>query len=168
MVFNKNAICYTECPESLHELISQRVRWQKGFIDAILNNSNFLFKNILNCNMCFYMIIDALLSNSFATIVFIINIILMSAKVVYGYPLYIFAYYLNTVMFNIICSVIAIKDAKKNTPYLKVKTLYFMIVFDILFFQLLRIFFFVKGTVTYYFDNKQWYKVNRTNNCYKI
>lgn len=168
VVYNRGAICYTECPESLRELIRQRVRWQKGFIDAILNNSSFLFKNVLKSNVCFYMIIDALLSNSFATVVFIINMILMLMKVIYGYPLHIFIYYLTTILFNIICSVIAIREAKKNTPHLKTKPLYFMIIFDLLFFQFLRIYFFLKGTITYFFDNKHWYKVNRTNNCYKV
>ncbi len=168
VIFNRKAICYTECPESLQQLIKQRVRWQKGFIDAILNNSDFLFKNIIKSNVCFYIIIDALLSNSFSTVVVIINIILMITKVIYGYPLHIFIYYLSTILFNIICSVIAIKGAKKNVPYLKTKRLYFMIILDILFFQFLRIFFFLMGTVTYYFDNKYWYKVNRTNNCYKV
>lgn len=168
IAFNRNAICYTECPENLRELISQRIRWQKGFIQAILNNTNFLFKNVLKSNVCFYIIADALLSNSFASIVFIINIIFVLTRVINGYPSYILVYYLSTIIFNIICSVIAIKNAKKNTPHLKTRPLYFMIIFDIIFFQFLRIFFFLIGTVTYYFDNKQWYKVNRTNNPYKV
>lgn len=168
IVFNREAICYTECPESLGELIRQRIRWQKGFIDAILNNSSFLLKNVFKSNVCFYIIIDALLSNSFASVVFIANIILMLTKVIYGYPLHLIIYYLNTIVFNIICSVIAIRGSKKYTPHLKTKPLYFMIIFDLLFFQFLRIFFFLKGTVTYYFDNKNWYKVDRTNNCYKV
>jgi len=168
VVFNRNAICYTECPERLTELIRQRVRWQKGFIDAILKNSNFLFKNVLKSNVCFFIIVDALLTNSFATIVFIINIILIFMKVIYGYQLHIFIYYLTTIIFNIIYSVIAIKMAKKSIPHLKTKPLYFMIVYDLLFFQFLRVFFFLKGTITYYFDNKHWYKVDRTNNIYKV
>ncbi|MBS4539372.1 glycosyltransferase family 2 protein [Clostridium sp. D2Q-11] len=168
LVFNKNAICYTECPENLKELSKQRIRWQKGFIDAILNNSSFLFKNIFKSNVCFYMIIDALLSNSFATIVFIINVILILAKIIYNYPLYLFIYYVNTILFNIFSSIIAIRSAKKNIPNLKTKILYSMIIFDMIFFQFLRIFFFIIGTVTYYFDNKNWNKVSRTNNSYKL
>jgi len=168
VLFNKNAICYTECPESIRELIGQRVRWQKGFIDALLNNSVFLFKNILFSNVCFYIIIDALLSNSFATVVFIINIILICTKMAYGYSIYIFVYYLTTLLFNVISSVIAIRSAKKNIPHLKTKPLYLMILYDLVFFQLLRIYFFFKGTATYYYDNKHWHKVVRTNNSYKV
>lgn len=168
IVFNRDAICYTECPENLRELTKQRIRWQKGFIDAVLNNSRFLFNNVFKSNVCFFIIIDALLSNSFASIVFIINIFLMVIKVTYGYPIYIFIYYLTTMVFNIICSIIAIQWSKKYTPHLKTKPLYFMIILDIVFFQFLRIFFFIMGVVTYYFDNKYWYKVNRTNNCYKV
>lgn len=168
VIFNSNAVCYTECPESLIELIRQRVRWQKGFIDAILNNSGFLFKNIFKNNVCFYMIIDALLSNSFATVVFVTNAVLISMKLIYGYPLHIFAYYLTTLIFNIICSAIAIERAKKNIPDIKTKSLYFTIIYDMMLFQFLRIYFFLKGAFTYYFDNEKWYKVVRTNNCYKL
>ena len=109
LVFNKSATCYTECPESLKGLINQRVRWQKGFIDAIINNHNFLFRNVFNNSLCFLMIIDALLSNSFATIVFVINCILIFMKIIYGYPLYMFAYFLTTIAYNFIASIIAIK-----------------------------------------------------------
>lgn len=168
VAFVRNAICYTECPESLPELIKQRVRWQKGFISAVLNNSSFLFRNIFSDNLCFIIIIDALLSNSFATIVFVINVILVSIKLIYGFPLNLFAYYLTTIIFNIFYSVIAIKTAKKNTSALKTKPLYLMIIIDVIFFQFLRIFFFLKGVLTFYFDNKYWYKVVRTNNCYKV
>ncbi|WP_310443609.1 glycosyltransferase family 2 protein [Tissierella sp.] len=168
VVFDRNAICYTECPESLKGLISQRIRWQKGFIDAILNNSRFLFKNVFRSNVCFYMIIDALLSNSFATIVFLINGILVLMKVLYAYPLKTYIYILTTIVFNIIASIIAIKEAKKNVPHMKTRSLYFMIIFDMLFFQFLRIYFFIKGAVTYYFDNKHWHKVDRTNNDYNV
>jgi cellulose synthase/poly-beta-1,6-N-acetylglucosamine synthase-like glycosyltransferase len=168
VIYNRNAICYTECPESLRELVNQRIRWQKGFIDAILHNRNFLFRNTFKNNVCFYIIIDALLSNSFATFVFIINMILMITKVIYGYPLHIFVYYLTTILFNILCSIAAIKIAWKNTPFLKTGPLYSMVIFDLMFFQFLRIYFFLMGAITYLFDNKNWHKVNRTNNYYKV
>lgn len=168
VIYNSSAICYTECPESLIELIRQRVRWQKGFIDAILNNSSFLFKNIFRNNVCFYMIIDALLSNSFATVVFITNLVLISMKIVYGYPLHILAYYITTAAFNIVCCVTAIERAKKNIPGMKTGLLYLTIIYDMILFQFLRIYFFLKGAFTYYFDNQKWYKVIRTNNCYKL
>lgn len=168
VVFNKNAVCYTECPESLAELIRQRVRWQKGFIDAVLSNGSYLFKNIFKSNVCFFIIIDALLSNSLATVVFFINLILIFMKLIYGYGLYTFAYYLLTLIYNIFCSIVAIKLAKKNITHLEARRLYSMIAYDMLFFQFLRVFFFLIGTVTYYFDNKYWYKVNRTCNSYKL
>lgn len=168
VLYNRNAICYTECPESLRELIRQRIRWQKGFIDAIFNNKHYLFNNVFKSNVCFCLIIDALLSNSFATIIFIINIILIFMRLIYGYALYILIYYLNTIIFNIVCSVIAIKLAKKDIPSLKTNLLYLMIAFDMIFFQFLRIFFFIAGAVIYYFDNKNWYKVSRSNNSYKL
>lgn len=168
VVYNTNSICYTECPETLIGLIRQRVRWQIGFIDAILNNSSFLIRNILKNNVCFYMIVDALLSNSLATIVFIVNLILLSMKLIYGYPIHVFSYYGTTIVFNIMSSIIAIRRAKKNVTDLKIMPLHFAIIYDLIFFQLLKIYFFLAGLIMYCFNNKKWYKVIRTNNCYKI
>lgn len=168
VVFNRNAICYTECPESFQELIKQRVRWQKGFIDAIVNNNSFLLHNIFRSSLCFHMLVDALLSNSFACIVFIINTILVSAKFLYGYPPSVLVYYFNTVLFNILSSVIAIRIAKRYSPKLNTRHLYFMIIFDMLVFQFIRVYFFIKGTIAYYFNNTSWQKVQRTNNLYRV
>lgn len=168
VIYNTKSICYTECPETLIGLIRQRVRWQKGFIDAILNNSGFLIKNLLKNNVCFYMIMDALLSNSLATMVFIVNIILLCVKLAYGYPVHMLAYYMTTIIFNIMSSIIAINEAKKDVTDLKIVPLYFAIINDLIFFQLLRIYFFLVGAIMYCFNHKKWYKVVRTNNCYKI
>jgi biofilm PGA synthesis N-glycosyltransferase PgaC len=168
VVFNRNAVCYTECPEGLLELIRQRVRWQKGFIDAIINNSRYLFRNVISFNMNFFIIVDALISNSFATVVFIVNLIIISMKLAYGYELYTLSYYIITVLFNIICSFIALKLAEQTIQHLKGWQIYLMIMYDLLLFQLLRILFFFTGAIAYYFDNKHWYKVRRTSNSYRI
>jgi len=168
VVYNTNSICYTECPETLIGLIRQRVRWQKGFIDAILNNSSFLIRNILRNNVCFYMLVDALLSNSLATVVFIINLILLWVKLVYGYPIHMLTYYFTTIVFNIMSSIVAIREAKKYVTDLKILPLYLSIIYDLTFFQLLRIYFFLAGAIMYCFNHKKWYKVVRTNNYYRI
>jgi len=168
VVFNRDAICYTECPENIRELARQRIRWQKGFIDAILSNSSFLISNLFKSSVSFFIIIDALLSNTFGTIVFITNLILLALKVIYSYPIETIIYFITTILFNIISSMIAINQAKKTVPHLKTKLLYKTIIYDILIFQFLRIYFFIEGTVTYFIDDKRWNKVNRTNNTYNL
>jgi len=168
VIYNTNSICYTECPETLIGLIRQRVRWQKGFMDAILNNSSFLIKNLLKNHVCFFMIVDALLSNSLATIVFIVNYILLLFKLFHGYPIHMFAYYVTTIVFNIMSSIIAITEAKKNVTDLKAIPLYLAIIYDLAFFQFLKVYFYLAGAIMYCFNNKKWYKVMRTNNCYRI
>lgn len=43
MTFLADPVCWTEAPESLRVLKSQRVRWQRGLADSLLMNSQLLF-----------------------------------------------------------------------------------------------------------------------------
>lgn len=49
MLFIPEAICYTQCPEDFKNLINQRFRWQRAFIDCIIYYWNDLFNNF-----CFF------------------------------------------------------------------------------------------------------------------
>jgi cellulose synthase/poly-beta-1,6-N-acetylglucosamine synthase-like glycosyltransferase len=41
--FVADAICWTECPEDITSLRNQRVRWQRGLGESLLNNASLLF-----------------------------------------------------------------------------------------------------------------------------
>ncbi|MBE5965619.1 MAG: glycosyltransferase family 2 protein [Lachnospiraceae bacterium] len=45
MLFIPEAICYTQCPEDFKNLMNQRFRWQRAFIDCIIYYWNDLFNN---------------------------------------------------------------------------------------------------------------------------
>lgn len=43
LVFSPDALCYTEVPETIAQYASQRNRWQRGTLQALLRNAGMLF-----------------------------------------------------------------------------------------------------------------------------
>ncbi len=168
IVFIEDSICYTECPENLRDLSKQRVRWQKGFIDSIIKNKEFVFYNIFKLRVCFFIIFDAVIVNTIAIFVLIINFILALIDIINENPNYILLYLIILTVFNYIYSFQAIKKANKYIDGIKRKSLYMVVLLDMLFFRLLYIYFFIKGSIMYCFDSKGWNKLKRTNNSYNL
>lgn len=168
IVFTEKAICYTECPEKLKDLIKQRVRWQKGFIDSILKNRKYIFKNILKNSVSFFLIIDAAIINTLAIIVLAINMSLISIRLITGSPSHIALFIFMIVLLNTTYSLIAIKKAKYYFNNLKTMPLYLVMLLDMLLFRFLYIYVFIKGSLTFYFTKINWDKLTRTNNSYNL
>jgi len=168
VTYQSNAVCYTECPENLHDLMRQRIRWQKAFIDAVIHNHRFLFRNFFRFNVCFFMIADALFSGTMAVLCFLFNYILIAMKCLYGFSPAFIIFLILAVMFNIANSIVAIYRAKKTKPTLGLTKVVLMILPDIIGFSFLRICFFLRGTLSYGFDHKEWNKVERTSNFYEV
>ena len=64
MVYNPNAICWTQVPENLEQLHKQRRRWHLGLIQSLLKYKNVLFNvkyGLMGCvSMVYYLIFEAL------------------------------------------------------------------------------------------------------------
>ncbi|GAA0720948.1 hypothetical protein GCM10008905_10760 [Clostridium malenominatum] len=166
VIFNENAICFTECPESFKNLVIQRIRWQKGFIDSIIKNRRFIFKNFFKHNLCFFLLIDAVLINTISIGVLLINILIASINIKNNINNHLISYLVITVIFNYLYSVTAIIKSNRYVEGLQKKWLYAVIVIDMFVFRFLYIFFYIFGTFQYYFNNKSWNKFTRTNNVY--
>lgn len=166
VIFNENAICFTECPENFKDFMKQRVRWQKGFIDSIIKNRSFVFKNLLKQNLSFFLLIDAVLINTISIGVLIANIFLALTNVINGLPNHLISYLVITVIFNYVYSTTAISKSKRHVEGLKIRWLYAVIIVDMFAFRFLYIFFYIFGSIQYYFNNKSWNKFTRTSNIY--
>lgn len=168
LVFTEHAICYTECPERLNDLIKQRVRWQKGFIDSIIKNRKYIFTNIFKNSLSFFLIIDAVVINTIAIVVLGINLVLISVNLMNGSPSHIILYITIIILFNTIYSITAVRKAKFYLNNLKCLPLYFVMLLDILLFRFLYVYVFIKGSLTFYFTRINWDKLTRTNNSYNL
>ncbi|HOG00667.1 MAG TPA: glycosyltransferase [Clostridia bacterium] len=180
--YNMDAICYTECPETWRDLKRQRVRWQKAFLDAIMNNRRFLVRQIFKTPVCFFMLMDAAFSGSMAVLTFFVNYILISLRLIYGMPELFLLFAALAVLFNILNSVVAVRRAVRRGPQTfraeeaaragrrrtKTGSLYLITWMDLTLFSFLRITFFVRGTVSYFLKRRSWDKLKRTSNAYML
>mgnify|MGYP000474407179 CR=1 FL=1 len=182
ITYDLRAICYTECPETWTDLARQRVRWQKAFWDAMSKNRKFIIRKFFECNVCLFILLDAAFSGTMAVISFLFNFILISLRVIYGFPPLFIVLMALALVFNILCSLIAIYRWEKITvPQVEkgskeilengrvnLKYLFMSIITDTLCFSLLRIYYFIKGTISYSLNHKRWDKVARTSNSYIV
>lgn len=60
IVFQPYASCYTECPSSIRDIFSQRIRWQKAFIDCVFIYRKAFFRK-LTFSTSLYFLVDSLL-----------------------------------------------------------------------------------------------------------
>lgn len=166
VIFNEDAICFTECPESFKNLVTQRIRWQKGFIDSIIKNKVFIFKNLFKHNLCFFLFIDAGLINTISIGVLLINIFLVAINAIKGLTIHLIPYLVITAIFNYVYSATAIYKSKYYVDGLQSKWLYAVIIIDMFVFRFIYIYFYIFGSFQYFFNNKNWNKFTRTNNIY--
>ncbi len=177
VVYDTGAVCYTECPETWRDLARQRVRWQKAFWDALIQNRRFLLRSFRSANVCFFLLLDAAFSGSMAVISFLCNFLLFALRAVYGFPPLFLFLALLAVLFQIFSACVAIRRsglsergrlgssacARANTA-----VLFLSIFTDLLCFSALRIYYFIRGTVSYALNHRGWDKLMRTSNSYVV
>jgi poly-beta-1,6-N-acetyl-D-glucosamine synthase len=165
LIFVPEALCYTECPATFKDLFSQRIRWQKGFIDCILNYRKDLFRN-LRFSTSIYLLVDSVLLgtvNAFPTIILYVTIVFhesyMVALGLFSITFFIASY--QSVTAIIVSRRFELKYSKLD--YLKIAL---FIPFEIVTYRLLGLIFVTTGTIMY-FKNKDSWAVSRrvgTNN----
>lgn len=160
LIFVPNAICYTECPSTFKDLLSQRIRWQKGFIDCLLHYKKSFFVN-LGIPVSIYMLVDSLILgtlNAFPTMLVPLLIVINHN---YGITLFFLSItFLLALYRSITTMVISRRYGHKYSPkdYLKL-TLFIPI--EILTYRLLGLVFVTFGTILYAKNKEGWDSVER-------
>lgn len=160
LIFVPNAICYTECPSTFKDLLSQRIRWQKGFIDCLLHYKKSFFVN-LGIPISIYMLIDSLILgtlNAFPTML-VPLLILINHN--YGITLFFLSVtFLLALYRSITTLIISRRYGHKYSPkdYLK---LALFIPIEILTYRLLGLVFVTFGTILYAKNKEGWTSIER-------
>ncbi|MGL4818475.1 MAG: glycosyltransferase family 2 protein [Bacilli bacterium] len=74
LVYAREAVCFTECPENLTNFNKQRIRWQQGFTDCVLQYWGRLNKDF-NLWFILFFAIDGLLIGTITGIITFVSII---------------------------------------------------------------------------------------------
>jgi len=166
IVFIPEAVCHTECPEKFKDLLKQRLRWQKAFVDCIITYWNHLFKDFGFSMSCFLLFDSLLLGTiaAFYTILFLITLILSKSDPLLAFLLIVISLILGTSQSMI--SLFLSKRFGHCYSWIDYIRYFLFSLLEVVSFRLLGLVFCTLGTIMYFFDKHDWDKVTRSGKNY--
>lgn len=174
IVYITDAMCYTQCPENLHDLTRQRLRWQKGFVNCVFHYKKFLFKTLFIKSLSFHFLFEAMIvgiSSCLFTVFMYVFVTAMAFSDISTLKLF-GIYYGFGVVFNIGYSISAlILSAKKHKyPKAAYKKVALAIVLDIFFYRYFNLLMYIGGTASSMWNRGEssWNKVERNKREFNL
>ena len=134
IVYEPNAIAYTEAPITVYQLLKQRYRWTRGILQAIRKHRKYLFNPTVNFNntlLLWSMFYEALVwpvMNIFVNLYFIIVALL------YGLSSFIFLWWVGIAVLDLMSAIFCIAAEKEEfrlVPYALVYRVMFILLIDV-------------------------------------
>jgi poly-beta-1,6-N-acetyl-D-glucosamine synthase len=157
-----SAVCYTECPGTIRDMFKQRVRWQKGFIDCLIQYWRCFFRK-LPFGFSIVFIFDQFVIgtlNAFPMLAIpamlllnqdqLLLVLLLGSGAVF---LYIYQFFTTV----IISHLHGVKFRKRDM----LRILIFLPA-DIFFYRILNLLFVAYGTLSFFYKSKSWNKLERS------
>lgn len=171
MISIPEALCYTECPETWRDLFKQRVRWQKAYVDCLLQYGKFFFTTFYHKPVSFFFVIEAFLVNTLIPYAVIFSFLVGIAENEHNIDTLhsILIYMAGGIIGNVLYSLEAIHIAKKyNVSLGEKRRLMTTIFLELLFYRFILIGILMYGTIAYFFNKHSWNKVSRTGRNYEL
>ncbi|MFC0187393.1 glycosyltransferase [Fictibacillus aquaticus] len=168
VVFLPDAVCYTELPETFRDLFKQRVRWQKAFVDCFFYYKSFLGLRFFKNPVAFFYLFEGFLGGT-------LGVYIMTGLFIEGLfsGISLFEFFLVFIAYIFIYGYIYNWIAVEMGEYYgydfqeeDTKALLTTIIFDIYIFRFIIIFSILYGSISYFFNRKNWNKVARTGREY--
>ncbi len=134
IVYEPNAIAFTEAPVSIYQLLKQRYRWTRGILQAIRKHKRHLINPTVNFNNSFIlwqMFYEALIwpaMNIFVNLYFII------VALFYGLSSFIFLWWIGIAVLDLMAAVYCIAAEKEDfrlVPYAIIYRVVFILLIDV-------------------------------------
>lgn len=134
IIYEPNAIAYTEAPVTIHQLLKQRYRWTRGILQAIRKHKRYLFNPTLNFNnslILWSMFYEALVwpaMNIFVNLYFII------VAIFYGLSSFIFLWWVGIAVLDLMSAVYCVAAEKEEfrlVPYAIIYRVVFILLIDV-------------------------------------
>lgn len=161
LVYAPEAVCYTECPENIRMFFKQRYRWQKAFIDCIVEYWDQLFVNFSNRLSIFFAVDGFILGtvSAFATLYMLFVLAITRDGVFTAMVLILIATLVDIVQTSV-GFVIAHKYGYGYSFMDYVKILLFMPL-DKLIYKLFPVYINIAGSIKYFFEDDDWGTIER-------
>ncbi len=174
VVYLPEALCYTQCPENWHDLMRQRLRWQKGFVDCTVHHRKFLLRTFLYKSLSFHFLTEAFVIGQCSCIFTSLNYLLalamavMSATVAHTFVFYIAL----CASLNLLYTLGAISVSRKYHSYPRGtwKKILLAVLLDVLFYRFFNLITYMAGTIAYFWNrgDARWHKVSRSKQNYCV
>lgn len=134
IIYEPNAIAYTEAPVSIYQLLKQRYRWTRGILQAIRKHKRHLINPTVNFNnsiILWQMFYEALIwpaMNIFVNLYFII------VALFYGLSSFIFLWWIGIAVLDLMAAVYCIAAEKEEfrlVPYAIIYRVVFILLIDV-------------------------------------
>jgi cellulose synthase/poly-beta-1,6-N-acetylglucosamine synthase-like glycosyltransferase len=134
IVYEPNAIAYTEAPSTIYQLLKQRYRWTRGILQAIRKHKRYLFNPTVNFNnslIMWSMFYEALIwpaMNIFVNLYFII------IAIFYGLSSFIFLWWIGIAVLDLMAAVYCVAAEKEEfrlVPYAIIYRIVFILLIDV-------------------------------------
>jgi poly-beta-1,6-N-acetyl-D-glucosamine synthase len=134
IVYEPNAVAYTEAPITIYQLLKQRYRWTRGILQAIRKHKRYLYNPTMNFNNSFVlwlMFYEALVwpvMNIFVNLYFII------VALFYGLSSFIFLWWIGIAVLDLMSAIFCIAAEKEEfrlVPYAIVYRIVFILLIDV-------------------------------------
>ena len=134
IIYEPNAVAYTEAPVKIQQLLKQRYRWTRGILQAIRKHKKYLFNPTMNFNnslILWAMFYEALVwpaMNIFVNLYFII------VAIFYGLSSFIFLWWVGIAVLDMMAAVYCIAAEKEEfrlVPYAIVYRVVFILLIDV-------------------------------------
>jgi cellulose synthase/poly-beta-1,6-N-acetylglucosamine synthase-like glycosyltransferase len=134
IVYEPNAIAYTEAPISIYQLLKQRYRWTRGILQAIRKHKKYLANPTINFNnslILWAMFYEALFwpaMNIFVNLYFII------VALFYGLSSFIFLWWVGIAVLDLMSAIFCIAAEKEEfrlVPYALIYRVVFILLIDV-------------------------------------
>lgn len=134
IVYEPNAIAYTEAPATIYQLLKQRYRWTRGILQAIRKHKKYLYNPTLNFNNSFIMwsmFYEALIwpaMNIFVNLYFII------IAIFYGIHITLFLWWVGIAVLDLMSAVYCVAAEREEfrlVPYAIIYRVFFILLIDV-------------------------------------
>lgn len=163
--FTSDAVCWTQAPEKLKGLKTQRIRWHRGLIDSIVKNKVMLFNpkygSVGLLAMPYFCLIEML-----GPVIEIVGYIVMLLAIFSGlfskYTFYIFLLaYLYGILFSLSAVFFEQISYKRYTGFKETAIMVFYCFIDQFFYRQLTVFWRIQGFFNFKKGSKQWGSIER-------
>jgi biofilm PGA synthesis N-glycosyltransferase PgaC len=171
MLFVPEAVCYTECPENWRDLFKQRVRWQKAFVDCVIQYRSTLVRSFLFHSVSFFFVVDAFFTGTVSTYFAAGSFLALAFNLGEGMQAMVTIYLCGSLFCNILYNFLGLLMAKRYGTHFKGHDkvrLLTTIILDLLVFRFISLYFIMYGSFAYFFNKHDWNKVARTGREYQL